>query len=62
VSSILRDLFKRTTLANVVAAIVIVVSVAYAVHIGDSELLKNIALIAVGYLFGVGVKSVHSGG
>ena len=47
------ELLKKTTLANVVAAAVIVASVCYAIASKDAELLKNICYVAVGYLFGV---------
>jgi hypothetical protein len=52
----LRDQISRTTIANVVAAIVILISSVYAYRTGDVELLKSLCLISAGYLFGVSAK------
>jgi hypothetical protein len=52
----LRDQVERTTMANVVAAAVILISSVYAYRTGDVELLKSLCLISAGYLFGVSAK------
>jgi hypothetical protein len=52
----LRDQISRTTVANVVAAIVILISSVYAYRTGDAELLKSLCLVSAGYLFGVSAR------
>jgi hypothetical protein len=52
----LKEQISRTTIANIVAAIVILITAVYAYRNGDTELLKAICLIATGYLFGVSSK------
>jgi sugar phosphate permease len=52
----LKDQISRTTVANIVAAVVILITAVYAYRNGDTELLKAICLIATGYLFGVSTK------
>jgi hypothetical protein len=52
----LRDQISRTTIANIVATIVILISSVYAYCTGDVELLKSLCLISAGYLFGVSAK------
>ena len=52
----LKEQISRTTVANIVAAIVILITAVYAYRNGDTELLKAICLIATGYLFGVSSK------
>jgi len=47
---------NRTTIANVVAATVILISLVYAYRTGDVELLKSLCLVSAGYLFGVSTK------
>jgi len=47
----LKELVRRTTIANVVAAILLVVAAVYAFYSSDNELIRNLAMIAAGYLF-----------
>jgi len=46
-----KELVRRTTIANVVAAILLVVAAVYAFYSSDNELIRNLAMIAAGYLF-----------
>ena len=46
------ELLKKTTIANVVAGAVMLIAAAYAAYSGDTSMLKELALIGAGYLFG----------
>lgn len=48
--------WQKSTIANVVAATVIVSAIGYAVYSGNSEMVKELALIGTGYLFGRSIK------
>ena len=56
----LLDLLKKTTIANIVAGIVLVSAVAYGIYVGDTELVKNLAYICAGYLLGITVPKGES--
>lgn len=58
----LRELLGRAVLANVVAAAIMVTVTAYAAWTGDAQLLRDMAFLAAGYLFGVATPRVHGGG
>jgi len=49
----LKEQISRTTVANIVAAIILITGAVYAYRNGDVELLKALCFIAAGYLFGV---------
>lgn len=49
----IKDLIKKTTIANVVAGAVIIAAVVYAIIYRDTEMIKNLALVSSGWLFGV---------
>jgi len=53
-------LLKKTTIANIVAGIVLVSAVAYGIYVGDTELVKNLAYICAGYLLGITVPRGES--
>lgn len=48
----LMNIIERTSMANFVAGIVIVIAASYAAITGNTDLLRSLALIAAGYLFG----------
>jgi len=56
------ELIKRSSIANIVAGTVIVVACVYAVLTGNDELMRALALIASGYLFGASIRGVGGGG
>jgi len=58
----LAEYLKRTNIANVVAGSVLLIAAVYAAIKGDVSLLKEIALIAAGYLFGTTIPRGGSGG
>jgi len=49
----LKEQISRTTVANIVAAIILVTGAVYSYRNSDVELLKALCFIAAGYLFGV---------
>jgi hypothetical protein len=49
----LKEQISRTTIANIVAAIILVTGAIYSYKNSDVELLKALCFIAAGYLFGV---------
>jgi len=57
----LLDHIERTSIANVVAGLVLIIASLYAAYTGDSAMLKDIALIAAGYLFGTTLRGVGGG-
>ena len=46
------DHIKRTSVANIVSGAVLLIAAVYCVLHGDLNTLKELALIAAGYLFG----------
>ena len=48
----LSELLKKTTIANVVAGAVVIIAAVYAAYTGNTSMLKELALIGAGYLFG----------
>jgi len=48
----LKELINKTSIANIVAGIVIVSAVIYCFIKGDTDMLRNLALISAGWLFG----------
>jgi len=50
--SSVKDALSKTTAANIGALVVICGAVAYALWTKDVEVLKSLALVAAGYLFG----------
>jgi hypothetical protein len=52
----LREVVSRATLANVAAFIIAVTGFAYGVYTRNTELVRDILLIALGYLFGKTAK------
>lgn len=48
----LSDIIDRTSVANLCAGAAIVAGIYYFVTRNDAEALKNLVLLAVGYLFG----------
>ena len=55
-----RNLLSRTTIANVVAGVILLVAAIYAAT-SDAQMLRDLSLIAAGYLLGRAgvVKSEH---
>jgi len=49
-----KELLSRSSIANVVAGIVIVGALAYSLYYEDVEMLKYLAMFSAGYLFGKG--------
>ena len=47
-------LIDRTSIANVVAGVVVILAVAYSTMYNNADLLRTLALVAAGYLFGKG--------
>ena len=59
----LLDYIKRTNIANIVAGATLLIATAYAAVTGNTELLRTLALIAAGYLFGTTIpRGGTSGG
>ena len=56
----LKEQISRTTVANIVAAIILIIGAVYAYRNSDVELLKALCFIAAGYLFGV--STMRGGG
>jgi len=48
----LREVIAKATAANVTAMIILIAAVAYAIYYKDMELIKALALVGAGYLFG----------
>jgi len=48
----LKYLVDKTSIANIVAGIVVVSAVVYCFVRGDTDMLRNLALISAGWLFG----------
>jgi len=48
----LKDALTKTNVANLCAFIVVVCGLGYAIHKGETELVKAALLMALGYLFG----------
>ncbi len=46
------ELIKRTSVANVVSGCILIIACVYCYMQGDISTLKELALIAAGYLFG----------
>ena len=47
----IKEIFSRSTLANVVAGIVVIAGTAYFIYSGDVDSLKWVAAIGLGWLF-----------
>ena len=48
----IQGVVSRTSVANVVAGLVLVMAAAYGVVSGNTQLVRDLALISAGYLFG----------
>jgi len=48
----LEEIISKTSMANIVAAVIIIVAIVYAVLTENDELVRNISLFGLGYLFG----------
>ena len=55
-------LLARTSIANVTAAAAILAAIAYGALTGDTQLVRDLSLIAAGYLFGVTARGGSRGG
>ena len=53
----LAEYLKRTNIANIVAGATLLIATAYAAVTGNTELLRTLALIAAGYVFGVSIPT-----
>ena len=53
----LSSLLEKTTIANVVAGAVVIIASIYAAYSGNATMLKELALIGAGYLFGRTARS-----
>ena len=54
----IKEMLSKTTIANVVSGAVIVAATIYAFINGDTELLRNLAFVCAGWLFGVTVRGI----
>jgi hypothetical protein len=52
----LREVVSRATLANVAAFIITVAGFAYGIYMRNDELVRNILMLAIGFLFGKTAK------
>jgi hypothetical protein len=52
----LREVVSRATLANVAAFIIAVTGFAYGVYTRNDELVRNVLMLAIGFLFGKTAK------
>jgi len=58
----LAALLARANIANVVAGGILAATAAYAMKTGDTQLLRDLAFLAAGYLFGITVPRGGSNG
>jgi len=52
----LKETVSKTTIANVISALVIIIGTVYFAYKGDIESLKWVLAFALGYLFGRAAK------
>ena len=58
-ADVIKELTNKTTIANVVAGVCVVMFVLYGVVSGNLDMIKDAVLIMVGYLFGRGVAAAR---